>query len=70
MSSDWEEFEPMGLVLCLAELLQESAVLWDSEDTVSGQMKISVKSLVLECFKILGDATCKENILLKGNTLK
>ena len=71
-SSDWEEFEPMGLVLCLAELLQESVALWDSGDTASGQTKISVKSLVLECFKILGDVTCKENMLPKGNrrTLK
>ena len=65
-SSDWEKFEPMGLVLCLAELLQECVALWDCGDTVNGQAKIAVKSLVLECLKLLGDALCKENLLLKG----
>ena len=68
-SLDWEKFEPVGLVLCFAELLQECIAFWDGGDRVSGQTKIAVKFLVLECFKILDDTTCKETMLPKGNVV-
>lgn len=59
---DWSKFEPIGLRLCLAELLQECVVLWDGENEVDGQTKIVVKTLVIECLKLLTDIIHKEII--------
>ena len=50
---DWSEFEPMALVLCLIELLQECVTFWDMDDVTSGVTKITVKCLVQGCLKQL-----------------
>ena len=58
---DWTEFEPVALLVCLTELLQECAIFWDGDEEMSGLTKITVKGLVVDCLrqmnKILQDGT-------------
>ena len=48
---DWTECEPMALLVCLTELLQECAIFWDDNDDKGGVGKMTVKGLVKDCLK-------------------